>query len=329
MITELVNPSLRRHKLALTGAIILSFLGLGAVFADFLASDLPIFLRFHGQVYVLPCLFHPVSLQSYDNQKLRSEFGQDDWAIMPLIEYGPQQQPEILRPPPASPDAHHWLGTDDRGRDVLARLIHGTRMALLIGFGTVLLSVPLGAILGLLAGYYGRWTDRIISRLLEISLTFPTLFLLLIIMALQDKPSIVSLILVLGLTRWPSTARLMRAEVLRLKELDFISAARVCGAGTSRILFYHLIPNALGPLLVNVVFGFSSAILLESALSFLGFGTPPPLASWGEILSQANEHQNQWWLSLGPGALLFLTLLSLNALGEGLRDMLDPRLREY
>jgi peptide/nickel transport system permease protein len=318
---------LRKSRSCRAGSMILSSLVLLAIFADLLASDLPILLHLKGTTYVLPSMIRPPALRAYDNQRLRREVsgGAGDWAWMPLCEFGPEQQPEILRPPPADPDTLHWLGTDNRGRDVFARLIHGTRASLSVGFVSVGLAMLLGLMLGVFGGCLGGWVDNVLSRLVELGLTFQTFFLILIVMALLGQTSLFTMMVVLGLTRWTDVARLARAEVLRLKELDFITAARVCGAGPLRIMVRHLVPNALGPVLVSATFGVASAILVESGLSFLGFGVPPPMASWGEVLSQAVEHPGAWWLTLCPGLLIFLTVSGLNLLGEGLRDALDPR----
>jgi peptide/nickel transport system permease protein len=322
---------LRRSTLAMVGLGVLLMLALTALFADLVASDLPIVLRLNHQLYVLPNLTRPVSLLSYDNARLHREMQapRGDWAVMPLCEFGPEQQPEILRPPPADPDSTHWLGTDNRGRDVFARLVHGSRVSLGVGFLSVAIYVLIGLLLGTCGGYYGGWISSLVARLVELGLTFPTFFLILIIMALVERTSIITMIVVLGLTRWTDVARLARAEVLRLKELDFIAAARVCGASSWRIMTVHLIPNAIGPVLVSATFGVAGAILVESALSFLGFGTPPPTASWGEVMSQAMDHQSCWWLTICPGFLLFITVTALNLLGEALRDAVDPRLRDF
>ncbi|MCK5796757.1 MAG: ABC transporter permease [Deltaproteobacteria bacterium] len=303
---------------------LLGLLGV-AVFGDLLASDLPVVLRFHGQTYLLPALTRPAALRAYDNQRLRREVGAKDWAWFPLCEYGAEQQPPIVSPPPASPSARHWLGTDDRGRDVFARLIHGSRVSLAVGFVAVAIYVLIGLFLGLLAGYHRGRVDWVISRVIELGLTFPTFFLILTVMALLGRTSVWTMALVIGLTRWTGVARLVRAEVLRLRELDFIAAARVAGASSARIMLRHLLPNALAPVLVNATFGVASVILVESALSFLGFGTPPPTASWGEVLGQAYDNPHAWWLVVFPGLLLFIAISAINRLGQGLHDALDAR----
>jgi peptide/nickel transport system permease protein len=314
-----------RSRLTVAAAAVLGLLLCVALLADLLASDLPVVLRFRGELYLLPSVTRPAALREHDNHSLRLAMGADDWAWMPLCEYGPVQQPPIRRPPPASPDARHWLGTDDRGRDVLARLIHGTRVSLAVGLCSVAINVLLGLALGLCGGYFRGRVDLVVSRLIELGLTFPTFFLILVVMALLDRASVPVLILVLGLTRWTDVARLVRAEALRLRELDFVTAARAAGAGNLRIIWRHILPHATGPVLVSATFGVGGAIVAETALSFLGFGTPPPTASWGEVLAQGFEFQNRWWLVLCPGALLFVTVTSLNLVGEGLRDRLGGR----
>jgi peptide/nickel transport system permease protein len=322
--------ALWRRRLSRAALCVLLGLGLVALLADCLAGDLPIVVRHRGETFILPAITRPAALRAYDNQRLRREQEKDEgsWALYPLCEYGPEQQPEIVEPPPAAPGALHWLGTDDRGRDVFARLVHGTRTSLVVGFGSVVLYVVIGLTLGLVGGYIRGRTDWVVSRLIEIGLTFPTFFLILIIMALSERTSLLMIMVVVGLTRWTDVARLVRAEVLRLRELDFVTAARAAGASSAWIIRRHLLPNAMGPVVVNATFGVAGAILVESALTFLGFGAPPPTASWGEVLSQAYELQNRWWLTLCPGALLFLTVTCLNLVGEGLRDAIDPRMRD-
>lgn len=321
----------RRWVVRAAGGVLVSLVAV-ALLADLIASDLPIVLRLDGELHVLPALTRPAALRSTDNQRLRKEIGRDPgrgWAWFPLCEYGPEQQPEILDPPPAPPGAKHWLGTDDRGRDVFARVVHGTRTSLLVGIGSVALYASIGVFLGLFGGYARGRTDWVVSRLIEIGLTFPTFFLILIVMALTDRRSALTLVLVVGLTRWTDVARLVRAETLRLRELDFVAAARVAGAGPAWIMWRHLLPNTLGPVMVNATFGVAGVIVVESALTFLGFGTPPPTASWGEVLSQAHDLPGCWWLTLCPGALLFVTVTCLNLVGEGLRDAVEPRLRDH
>ncbi|MHB8874277.1 MAG: ABC transporter permease, partial [Myxococcaceae bacterium] len=233
-----------------------------------------------------------------------------------------------LTAPPWAPDREHPLGTDEVGRDVLARLVHGARVSLSVGFVAVALYVLIGLIVGALAGYYGGVVDAVVSRITEVMMTFPTFFFILAVLGLMRVRTIYPIMLVLGLTRWTDVSRLVRAEVLRLKTLEYVQASRALGASDLRIITRHLLPNAMGPVLVAATFGVAGAILIESSLSFLGFGVPPPAASWGELLSQAHRyvtHPGAWWLTLYPGLAIFLTVTSFNLVGEGLRDALDPR----
>lgn len=228
----------------------------------------------------------------------------------------------------SGPSAIHLLGTDDLGRDVLARVIYGARVSLLVGFVATLLSLTIGIALGAVAGYYGGATDWIISRVIEVILCFPFLFLVLAIVAFM-KPSLLTIVIALGITSWTSDARFVRGEFLRARELDYAHAARAIGARDFRIVFRHLLPNAVAPVLVSSSFGIASAILTESALSFLGLGVPLPQPSWGSLLSSAYEHLDYaWWLVLFPGVAIFLTVAAFNLIGDHLRDRLDPKSRE-
>jgi peptide/nickel transport system permease protein len=223
------------------------------------------------------------------------------------------------------PSSAHPLGTDDLGRDVLARMIYGSRVSLLVGLSATLLALVIGAFLGAIAGYYGQAADWIVSRLIEIVLCFPFLFLALGIVALF-RPSLWTIMIALAITSWTTEARFVRAEFLRIRELEYAQAARASGARDPRIIFRHLLPNALTPLLVSSSFGVASAILTESALSFLGFGVALPTASWGSVLAVARDYiEFAWWLALFPGVAIFLTVAAFNLIGDRLRDSLDPR----
>ncbi|HEY2830684.1 MAG TPA: ABC transporter permease [Thermoanaerobaculia bacterium] len=225
----------------------------------------------------------------------------------------------------SSPDSGHWFGTDDLGRDVLARMMFGARVSLTIGFAATALSLIVGSLLGAVAGYYGGVVDWFVSRVIEIVLCFPFLFLLLGIVALFG-PSMTTILVALGLTSWTTEARFIRAEFLKVREMDFAQAARASGARDGRIIFRHLLPNALAPVLVSASFGVAQAILIESALSFLGLGVAVPTASWGGILSIAEEFIDYaWWLVIFPGFAIFTTVAAFNIIGDRFRDALDPR----
>jgi len=226
-----------------------------------------------------------------------------------------------------APSSLHWMGTDQYGRDVFTRLVYGSRISLAVGLVAVSIYIFIGTLVGAVAGYYGGWIDFILMRLVDILLCIPTFFLILMVIAFVG-PSIVNIMVIIGLTSWTDVARLVRGEILSLKEREFIMAARVIGMKDSRIILKHLLPNALGPILVVATLGVGGAILLESSLSFLGLGVQPPTPSWGNILQEGKDHlTDAWWLVTFPGIAIFTTVLGYNLLGEGLRDLLDPRLR--
>jgi len=229
---------------------------------------------------------------------------------------------KVLNPPSWS----HPFGTDELGRDVLTRMIWGSRVSLKVGFVAVGIAITIGTLVGALAGYYGGKVDALLMRFVDIMLAFPTLFLILAVIAILE-PSIATIMIIIGLTGWMSVARLVRAEFLSLRERDFIAAARAAGAGDPRLIFRHILPNALAPVFVSATFGIAGAILTESGLSFLGLGVQPPDPSWGNILTAGKDNITvAWWLSLFPGIAILITVLSYNLVGEGLRDALDPRL---
>ncbi len=223
------------------------------------------------------------------------------------------------------PSADHWFGTDELGRDVFTRVLYGARVSLKVGFVAVGIAVLIGTVVGLFAGFYGGWIDSLLMRVVDIMLCFPTFFLILAVIAMLE-PSIWYIMVIIGLTGWMGVARLVRAEVLSLKSRDFVQAARVLGASDQRIIFRHILPNALSPVLVSATLGVAGAILTESALSFLGIGVQPPTPSWGNILTSGKDYiEFAWWLSLFPGVAILVTVLSYNLVGEGIRDALDPR----
>ncbi len=238
---------------------------------------------------------------------------------------------------PYKPDAQHLsmrlanpgrvflIGTDDLGRDAFSRMIYGVRISLTVGFVAVGISVLIGTCLGLMSGYFGGWVDTFIMRLVDIMLCFPTFFLILLVIAFLE-PSIYNVMIVIGLTSWPGLTRLVRAEVLSIREREYILAAELLGLSNLRIFLVHLLPNVVAPIIVSATLGVGDAIMTESGLSFLGLGVQPPAASWGQMLSSGKEYiYIAWWLTLFPGLAILLTVLSFNLLGEGLRDILDPR----
>lgn len=226
-----------------------------------------------------------------------------------------------------SAEAAHWLGTDQLGRDILSRLIEGSRVTLMVAAAAVILGGVFGVLMGLWAGYYGKWVDRIIMRIADVQLAFPLLLLALLIIAALG-PSLQNLIIVLALTSWVRYARIVRSEVLSLREHEFVLAARAAGASSSRIVFRHILPNVLTAVLVVGTLELARVIILESALSFLGLGVQPPSPSWGRMLAEGREYlASAWWITTIPGIAILLTVLSVNLVGDWLRDYFDPRMR--
>ncbi len=223
----------------------------------------------------------------------------------------------------------HWLGSDVLGRDVLSRLLYGARISLLVGVAAITVGGAIGILAGLLAGYFGGWVDDVMMRLADMQLAFP--FILLAIMFLVVLgPGVGNLILVLGIGQWVTYARIVRAETLSLREKEFVEAARALGDGTTAILFRTILPNIVAPLTVIASFNVASVILTEASLSFLGLGVPASVPTWGSMLAESRDTllANKWWLAVFPGLAIMLTVLSFNIMGDWLRDLLDPRLRE-
>jgi peptide/nickel transport system permease protein len=319
----------RRRPANLIGVGVISALAAVALGANLLASDKPIIVRVDGHLYLFPDLVEPVALRNDDVRSLTARLRPDqgDWLLPTPVRFGPYQTD--LGIDLTAPNRTHWLGTDEIGRDVLARMIHGTRVSLLVGIVAVTIYVVIGAALGALSGFYGGWVDAAVSRIIEAVLAFPTLLIALAVLGMMQRPTLTMLMIVIGFTRWPDVARLVRAEFLRLKTQEFVVASRALGGGDLRLIARHIVPNAMGPVFVSATFGIAGAILLESTLSFLGFGVQPPTPSWGEILTQAERYVSYpgaWWLAVFPGLAIFLTVISYNVVGEGLRDAMDPRL---
>jgi len=253
--------------------------------------------------------------------------GKATGAIFSPIPYGYGRTNLKLREQP--PSREHWLGTDDVGSDVLCRLIHGSRISLSVGFVAVGISSVIGIFVGAILGYFGGKVDFVGMRIVEIMMAIPTFFLIITIVAFFPR-SLFNIMVIIGITSWTGDARFVRAEFFKLRNQDFVQAARSLGLPLRSILFRHMLPNGIAPVLVNATFGIAGAIFIEAALSFLGFGVAPPTPSWGQMLSLgvATTGRFLWWLSLFPGLSIFFTVLAYNLVGEGLRDAIDPRLRK-
>jgi peptide/nickel transport system permease protein len=320
----IVFRQFKRSKMALVGLFILVLLGGVALLAPFLAGEKPIYLVKEGTTYIFPNLIKYKDLVSV--QFDRWEPGEGETAIYAIIPIAPERSNLRNRLMPPSKD--HLFGTDDRGRDVLSRLIWGTQISMSVGFIAVGIAIFFGIIMGAAAGFYGGTVDMVILRIIEIMLCFPSLVLILTLVAYLGR-SIWIIMMVIGIIGSPDIARLVRGEYLKLRDSDFATAARATGLSDARIMFRHILPNAMAPILVNATFGIAGAILTETALSFLGLGVRPPTASWGEILSQSKAYVDfAWWLVLFPGVAIFVTVTAFNLVGEGFRDAMDPKLRQ-
>lgn len=336
----------RRRPLAMAALAFVGFLVAVAILAPAIAGTKPVLCRYKGKLYA-PCLgyfdrrLEPVI---FTKDKFRGEYPRnlkekdpDSWAIWPLFFQDPYRSVRNNEWPgrPANPSRdegrpswNNLFGTDQYGVDVLAKMVHGTTVALLVGFLSMGIAGTIGIIVGALGGYFGGWVDMLTSRITEVVMCVPTLVLILALVAIVDKPTIWKTMAIIGCTGWTGIARLTRGEFLRLKSSEFVMAARAAGAGPIRIMLRHILPNALAPILVPITFGIAAAILMESSLSFLGFGPPPPAASWGSLLNSARSNLAMWWLVVFPGTAIFLTVLAYNLIGEGLQEATDPRLRE-
>jgi peptide/nickel transport system permease protein len=313
-----------------------AFMGLVTLLSPLLATNQPIVCRYRGGWY-FPALVeifqsrgtgphwvnkaNPFNTPQFD---AKAELDPNDFAIWPLVPFHEYELSLEFHDPPS---AEHWLGTDELGRDILARMIHGTAVSMKVGFLSMGIAAVIGIILGGLAGYWGGWIDIVISRVIEIVMCFPVFFLILSIMVWLE-PSITNVMIVIGLTRWTSIARYARAEFIRLKDQDYVTAAQALGVGHVRIMLRHILPNSLAPVLVTVTFGIAGAILVEAGLSWLGFGVQAPNPSWGNILRTAYDSLRVApYMVYPPCVAIFLAVLAYNLVGDALRDAIDPRLK--
>ena len=327
--SRIVWRRLRRDRFAMAGLAVIACMFLLSWLAPVIANNRPIVMRWEGRLHY-PAIAQMAPVRwflSYpeffplDFDELR--YDRSVALVMPLIPYSPVAS--SLDDRLQAPSNRHLLGTDELGRDVLARMIHATSIALKVGLVAVGISLFIGLIIGALAGYYGGVLDIVFSRIIEVVICFPFLFLILAVIAFLP-PSIYNIMIVIGLTRWTDIARYTRGEFMRLKEREFTEAARALGASDHKIIFRHILPNSLAPVLVTATFAIASAILIEAALSFLGLGIQPPNPSWGGILASFRQQDFAWWMTVFPGMAIFMTVTAYNLLGEGLRDAIDPRL---
>ncbi len=274
---------------------------------------------------ILLLIFVPRKLDATDYKALVAS-GKATNAVFAPVPYGYGRTNLELREQP--PNREHWLGTDDVGSDVLCRLIHGSRISLSVGFVAVGISTIIGVFVGAILGYFGGKVDFIGMRVVEIMMAIPTFFLIITIVAFFPR-SLLNIMIIIGITSWTMDARFIRAEFFKLRKQDFVQAAVSLGLPLRSILFRHMLPNGIAPVLVNATFGIAGAIFIEAALSFLGFGVAPPTPSWGQMLSLGVSTTGRflWWLSIFPGLAIFLTVLAYNLVGEALRDAIDPKLR--
>ncbi|MDR0212565.1 MAG: ABC transporter permease [Comamonas sp.] len=324
----------KSNRLGFISLLIFAVLVVLSLFAEVLSNDKPLIVRYQGQTY-LPLLhdypettfggdFHTPTdyLDPFIQQKLQEG---DNWAIFPINRYGKATINYFAKQPnPSAPSADNWLGTDDRGRDLLAQLIYGFRVSVLFGLALTAVGVLLGVLAGAVQGFFGGKTDLSLQRLTEIWGSMPELYLLIIFSALF-APSVSLLLILLSLFGWMGLADYVRAEFLRNRQLDYVKSAQALGASNRSIIFRHILPNSMTPVITFLPFRMSGAILALTSLDFLGLGVPPGTPSLGELLSQGKNNIDAWWISLFTFGVLVLTLLLLTFMGDALRDALDPR----
>ena len=307
----------RRSTIAMIALVYVMFVAVIALFAPLIASSKPLMVR------TMSGLQFPALHDLFRTREGIEPLQPGHVIVHAPIPHSPLEVDVVHRLSAPTPD--HHFGTDDLGRDVLARLVHGARVSLTVAILAAAIALFAGSFFGAIAGFYGGWIDWIVSRMIEVVLCFPFLFLVLAIVGLFG-PSMYTIIIALGATTWTDEARYVRGEILRIRELEFAHAARAIGARDARIIFRHLLPNALAPALVSANFAVAMAILTESSLSFLGIGIPLPAATWGGMLSIAELYIDYaWWLVLFPGIAIFTTVAAFNVVGDRFREALDPR----
>ena len=335
---SLVWKHYRRHRSGMVGLAVLAFLLLLAFLSPLVAGARPIVTKYKGTVsfpavvdvlHKIPLVEHlvampkPFRFPTFDaKREIREEQG--DWALWPAVRWDPSDVDPINRL--QAPSDAHVLGTDEVGRDVLSRMIHATPIAMLVGFVAMGIATTIGLLMGATAGYNGGRVDLVISRIIEVVTCIPVFYVILIVLTLTE-PSIWNVMVVIGVFGWTGIARYTRGEFMKLRTLDYTLAARALGIPTTRIMFRHMLPNALAPVLVVVAFGIAGAIFTESGLSWLGFGVMPPTPTWGNILRTGYDNLRVApHLIFPPAVAIFVAVLTLNLIGDALRDATDPRL---
>ncbi len=335
-----VSPSLRawrrfrRNRLGYWSLLLFSALVALSLLAEVLSNDKPLVVRFEGQTYFPLARDYPEKTfggdfetpTDYLDPFIRERITQGgNWAVYPPNPYGPKTINYFARAPnPSAPSADNLLGTDDRGRDLLAQLIYGFRLSVLFGLALTAIGVVIGIITGAIQGYAGGKTDLAFQRFMEIWGSMPELYLLIIFSAVF-APSVALLLFLLSLFGWMGLSDYVRAEFLRNRQMDYVRAARALGVGNLAIMWRHILPNSLTPVVTFLPFRMSAAILALTSLDFLGLGVPPGTPSLGELLNQGKANIDAWWISLSTFAVLVITLLLLTFMGDALRDALDPR----
>ena len=324
----------RRNKLGFYSLVLFGVLVVLSLVAEVISNDKPLLVRYEGGFYFPVARDYPETtfggdfatptdyLDPFIQGKLK-EGG--NWALYPVNRYGPRTLNYFAsNPNPAAPSRENYFGTDDRGRDLLAQLIYGFRVSVLFGLALTVMGVVIGVLTGAVQGYFGGRTDLAFQRFIEIWGSMPELYLLIIFSAVF-APSVALLLILLSLFGWMGLSDYVRAEFLRNRQMDYVRAARALGVGNSRIMWRHILPNSMTPVVTFLPFRMSAAILALTSLDFLGLGVPPGTPSLGELLSQGKANLDAWWISLSTFAVLVITLLLLTFMGDGLRDALDPR----
>jgi len=325
---DIVIRQFKKNAPAVVSVYVIFSIFVLALSANFIANDKPLTCVIEGERYfpVFKELNVNMGFSKWQTVLLNVDWKSIDYdsVVWPLVPYLPTSLDYTARFHSPRPD--HWFGTDAIGRDVLSGMIHGTRTALAVGLISMGIAILIGVFLGAIAGYFGGFTDMFLQRIIEIMMTIPTFFLIVTVVAFYPGGGIWLIMVIIGLTSWPGVARFTRAEFLKVRNMDYVTAAEALGFSSMRTIFRHVLPNAIAPVLVIAAFGIATAILTESALSFLGFGSASTV-SWGSILSVARGATYAWWMAVFPGTAIFITVTVYNLLGEGLRDALDPRLK--